>query len=177
MYPTEHRDTRLVHDSNCRCGAVPKVCAQLGWLQADADEWDVFWSDQSISLARAVAMQPMQVLSVHKCRILLYLFRSCFTRAVHRCPDQDIWTFFLTMQQQNPPFTWEFTSCTGCRKSTILLACWSYAGRRRLHATYQQCRHSSRDTLTSAPRHTCCQRTYHPYGGILRLPRRANQKL
>ena len=43
--------------------AVLKVCAQLGWLQAnDADEWDVFWSDQSISLARAVAMQPMQVL-------------------------------------------------------------------------------------------------------------------
>ena len=42
--------------------AVSKVCAQLGWLQADdADEWDVFWSDQSISLARAVAMQPMQV--------------------------------------------------------------------------------------------------------------------
>ena len=45
------------------CGAVPKVCAELGWLQADdTDEWDVFWSDQSISLARAVAMQPMQVL-------------------------------------------------------------------------------------------------------------------
>ena len=50
------------------CCAVPKVCAQLGWLQADhADEWDVFWSDQSISLARAVAMQPMQVLSAQNC--------------------------------------------------------------------------------------------------------------
>ena len=51
----------------CFC-AVPKVCAQLGWLQADdADEWDVFWSDQSISLARAVAMQPMQVMSADDC--------------------------------------------------------------------------------------------------------------
>lgn len=57
----------VVHTNGTVCGAVPKVCAELGWLQADdTEEWDVFWSDQSISLARAVAMQPMQVLAVLK---------------------------------------------------------------------------------------------------------------
>ena len=44
------------------CYAVQRVQEQLGWLQAEeTDDWDVFWSDQSISLARAVAMHPMQV--------------------------------------------------------------------------------------------------------------------
>ena len=42
--------------------AVRAVRKKLGWQEAgEADEWDLFWSDQSISLARAVAMQPMQV--------------------------------------------------------------------------------------------------------------------
>lgn len=42
--------------------AVRILRKQLGWQEAgETDEWDIFWSDQSISLARAVAMQPMQV--------------------------------------------------------------------------------------------------------------------
>jgi len=42
------------------------VQTQLGWVESDdTDEWDLFWSDQSISLARAVAMQPMQVKYCH----------------------------------------------------------------------------------------------------------------
>lgn len=46
------------------CYAVQRVREQLGWLEAEeTDGWDVFWSDQSISLARAVAMHPMQVRS------------------------------------------------------------------------------------------------------------------
>ena len=52
-----------------KCGsllAVHLVQTQLGWVECDdTDEWDLFWSDQSISLARAVAMQPMQVMYCH----------------------------------------------------------------------------------------------------------------
>lgn len=52
-----------------KCGcllAVHLVQSQLGWVESDdTDEWDLFWSDQSISLARAVAMQPMQVNYCH----------------------------------------------------------------------------------------------------------------
>lgn len=46
--------------------AVHLVKRQLGWVESDdTDDWDLFWSDQSISLARAVAMQPMQVMCCH----------------------------------------------------------------------------------------------------------------
>ncbi len=52
-----------------KCGcllAVHLVQSQLGWVESDdTDDWDLFWSDQSISLARAVAMQPMQVIYCH----------------------------------------------------------------------------------------------------------------
>ncbi len=48
---------------------------QLGWVESDdTDEWDLFWSDQSISLARAVAMQPMQVIYYH-----MRLLQHCYT--------------------------------------------------------------------------------------------------
>lgn len=72
---TEARIWRMLAITSYVC-AVPKVCAQLGWLQADdAEEWNVFWSDQSISLARAVAMQPMQVLMV--AYLTLSLMHAC----------------------------------------------------------------------------------------------------
>lgn len=145
------------------CCAVPKVCAQLGWLEADhEDEWDVFWSDQSISLARAVAMQPMQVLSVQSAgyRCMCLDLAACV-----QCNVALIRTFGMIVSHAESFFHKRMWPCTGCRKSTILLACWSYAGRKRLHATYQQWRHNSQDTLSSAPRHMCCQRTYHPCGG------------
>ena len=51
-----------MHSTVLSSPTVRVVQSQLGWLESDdADDWDVFWSDQSISLARAVAMQPMQV--------------------------------------------------------------------------------------------------------------------